>query len=93
MLAGLPPGTRFLDSQPLTGVIADRHLNSAEVTFPELAARNRAALTWSHPTDSRRAWPLNPRLAIAAYSDLAPWLSGYERIAETKATVLYRRRP
>lgn len=94
VLAGLPPGTRYLDSQPLTGVIADRHLNSAQATFPELAARNRAALTWSHPT-----WildglgPLNPRLAITAYPDLAPWLSGYECIAETKATILYRRRP
>ncbi|MCC6263924.1 MAG: glycosyltransferase family 39 protein [Bryobacterales bacterium] len=93
MLAALPPGTRFLDSQPLTGVIADRHLVSTHVTFPELAAANRAALTWSQPT-----WildglgPLNPRLAITAYSDLGPWLKSYERVAETKATVLYRRR-
>ncbi len=93
VLAVLPPATRFLDSQPLTGVIADRHLASAHVTFPELAAANRAALTWTQPT-----WildglgPLNPHLAITAYPDLGPWLSGYERVAETKATVLYRRR-
>lgn len=93
VLAGLAPGTRFLDSQPLTGVIADRHLKSSEVTFPELAASHRAALTWSRP-----AWiadglgPLNPSLAISAYPDLAEWLADYERVGETSATILYRRR-
>lgn len=93
VLADLPPATRFLDSQPLTGVIADRHLSSSEATFPELAAKHRAELTWSQPT-----WivdglgPLNPSLAITAYPDLAPWISNYERVAETKATVTYRRR-
>jgi hypothetical protein len=93
VLADLPPATRFLDSQPLTGVIADRHLSSSEATFPELAAKHRAILTWSQPT-----WivdglgPMNPRLAITAYPDLALWISNYERVAETKATVTYRLR-
>ncbi|MDZ7640127.1 MAG: glycosyltransferase family 39 protein [Bryobacterales bacterium] len=92
-LSGIPPGTRFLDSQPLTGVIADRHLHSSTPTFPELAATHRAALTWDSPT-----WivdglgPLNPQLAIAAQPGLAPWLRDYERAGETKTTILYRRR-
>lgn len=43
-LSGLAAGSRYLDSQPLSGVIADRHLFSEKVTFPELAAANRAAL-------------------------------------------------
>lgn len=93
VLAGLAPGTEYLDSQPLTGVIADRHLRSSEPTFRQLAASRRALLTWSKP-----AWiadglgPLNPDLAITAYPDLADWLAGYVRVGETQATVLYRRR-
>nr|MCU0227706.1 hypothetical protein [Bryobacterales bacterium] len=64
VLAGLPLGTPFLDSQPLTGVIADRHLERSDVSYPELAARNRRALTAMQPT-----WiadwlgALNPALA------------------------------
>lgn len=43
-LSGLAAGTRFLDSQPLDGVIADRHLISAKVTFPGVASTNRDML-------------------------------------------------
>ncbi|MBN9656935.1 MAG: hypothetical protein J0H49_02080 [Acidobacteria bacterium] len=43
-LSGLPAGTRFLDSQPLNGVIADRHLISAKVSFPQVASTNRDML-------------------------------------------------
>jgi len=43
-LSGMAAGSRFLDSQPLSGVIADRHLFSEKVTFPDVAAANRAEL-------------------------------------------------
>ncbi|MBV8820114.1 MAG: hypothetical protein JO022_17250, partial [Acidobacteriaceae bacterium] len=36
-LTRMKAATPFLDSQPLTGVIADRHLVSSEVTYPDLA--------------------------------------------------------
>jgi hypothetical protein len=89
----LPAGTRFLDSQPLTGVLADRHLTTSEPAAPELAAQNRRDLVKTAPT-----WivdglgPLNPKLAITAYPDLHDWLSGYEVVARTSYSIVYRRR-
>lgn len=89
----VPAGTRFLDSQPLTSVIADRHLVSSESAAPELAARNRRELVGTQPefiVDG--LGPLNPALAIGRYADLAEWLSQYREAARTKHTVIYRRR-
>jgi hypothetical protein len=88
----LPVVGKFLDSQLLTGVIADRHLTSTQATFPRLAAKNRQALVRLHPT-----WiidglgPLNRALAIDRYPDLEPWLrSRYTRWAQTANCVIYR---
>src|SRR5207253_158104 len=47
---GLTAATRFLDSQPVTGVPADRHLVDATPVTPELAAANRLELIRSRPT-------------------------------------------
>jgi hypothetical protein len=91
--SGLPAGTRFLDSQPLTGVIADRHLTSSIPTFPELAQSNRQELVRTSPifvVDG--LGPLNPRLAITMYADLKPWLDRYERVAKTQMSIIYRLR-
>jgi 4-amino-4-deoxy-L-arabinose transferase-like glycosyltransferase len=83
----------LLDSQLLTGVIADRHLVSAHVTFSKRAVENRARLVTEHPT-----WiidglgPLNPALAITQYPELASWLaSEYKRYGRTRFCVIYRR--
>lgn len=92
VLAGLPPGTRFLDSQPLTGVIADRHLTRSDVTFPELSAKHREELTKTRPV-----WivdglgGMNPRLAIDQFPELAAWLASYELVKSTEGgTRVYR---
>ena len=84
----------FLDSQPLTGVLADRHLTRSDVTFPELAARNRARLREFSPT-----WivdglgPYNGELAILNYPDLGAWfVSRYEKVGETAGSRVYRLR-
>src|SRR5262249_48194439 len=69
--SGLPAGTRFLDSQPLTGVLADRHLTESTVTAPTWAAENRRELTRAHPifvVDG--LGPYNPALAITNYPEL-----------------------
>lgn len=93
VLAAMPPGTRFLDSQALTGVIADRHLVSSQPSFRELAAANRQELVRDKPTwIADGLGPLNPDLAIGAYPDLAAWLGGYERVYSGKSVVLYRKR-
>lgn len=87
----MPAGTRFLDSQPLTGVLADRHLTSSRPVAPELAARNRRDLVATDPT-----WivdglgPLNPALAITNYPDLSDWLAGYRMVGRTPFSIIYR---
>jgi hypothetical protein len=90
----LPAAGRFLDSQLLTGVIADRHLTSTEPTFPAFAAGNRRKLASETP-----AWvadglgPLNPALAITRFPGLRKWLDrDYELIGKTATYVVYRRR-
>ena len=90
----LPAGSRFLDSQPLTGVIADRHLTSSVAAAPALAAANRRELTQSHPTFIVDGLgPYNPALAIDTYLDLHRWLSGYRLVARTQGCIIYQRIP
>jgi hypothetical protein len=88
----LAAATRFLDSQPLTGVPADRHLTqSAPVETIESQAR-RAELASSRPTfvvDGLGEY--NPRLALTGFADLRPWLAGYREVARTAGSVIYRR--
>lgn len=89
-------GTPFLDSQPLTGVLADRHLTQSRATFPALASANRQRLAALSPT-----WvvdglgPYNPALAITRYPDLTAWFARYQLHGETPGVRIYRlaRRP
>jgi len=91
VLAELPGGTPFLDSQPLTGVIADRHLATAQPVAPLLAARNRRRLIETQPTFiADGLGPYNPALAITQFEDLRAWLSQYELVGETRGTRIYR---
>ncbi|MDX2152787.1 MAG: hypothetical protein SFV54_18740 [Bryobacteraceae bacterium] len=92
-LTRMPAASRFLDSQPLTGVIADRHLTNSVPTAPELARQNRAELLRTKPhwiADGLA--PYNPNLAISSFPDLTAWLSHYQVAARTQGFVLYRRR-
>ena len=94
VFSGQAAATRYLDSQPLTGVLADRHLNSSEPTFPDLGRENRRALASTRPdfiVDG--LGPLNPSLAIHNYPDLREWLSHYEEAGRTSMSVVLRRRP
>ncbi|MGC8759101.1 MAG: hypothetical protein ACP5UT_00110 [Bryobacteraceae bacterium] len=90
-LAGLRAGTRYLDSQPLTGVLADRHLVSAEPAFPRWAEQNRRELLQG----PRPAWiadglgPYNPRLDARNF--LGPWMPGYRLEAVLPGYRIYRR--
>jgi hypothetical protein len=89
----LRAGSRFLDSQPLTGVIADRHLWSTDAAAPQWAARNREALTHTRPSFIVDGLgPINPALAIDRYADLQRWLACYDEIGRTaEARILARR--
>jgi hypothetical protein len=88
----LSAATMFLDSQPLTGVPADRHLSQSTPVETVEARRHRATLAASQPTfvaDGLSAY--NPRLAIAHYPDLGLWFTQYREVARTPQTVIYRR--
>jgi hypothetical protein len=89
-LSGLTAGSRFLDSQPLSGVIADRHLFSEKVTFPQVAAANRAELM----RGPRPAWiadGLGPYNALLDVRRVMPDLmEAYELAAETRGYRLWR---
>jgi hypothetical protein len=88
----LPAGTRFLDSQLLTGVLADRHLTQTHVSITE-AAQNRVELTSSHPAFIVDGLgPMNPSLAIDRYPELGSWLLGYEVVLRTPYSIVYERK-
>jgi len=87
----LPVASRMWESQPLTGVPADRHLRDASSVDPDWARQNRAELTRSSPSfivDGLSAY--NPRLNIANYDDLAGWFKRYCLAGRTGLTSIYR---
>jgi hypothetical protein len=88
----LPAATMYLDSQPLTGVPADRHLTQSEPIETGDAARRRAQLAASQPAIVVDGLgPYNPRLALDNFADLRAWLSGYHEVARAGQTIVYRR--
>jgi len=89
---GLPAATRFLDSQPLTGVPADRHLTQSQSLAPAEAREHRKELARSQPEwviDGLGAY--NPKLSILSFPDLHHWMSRYEQVGRSGASVVYRR--
>jgi hypothetical protein len=96
MLTRLPGGTPYLESQPLTGVFADRHLSSSKVNPGSIAPAqdHRARLARTRPAfvvDGLGRY--NPELAPGRYPDLAAWLRQYREIGRTNGTIIYRLTP
>jgi hypothetical protein len=91
--SGLPAGTRFLESQAISGVLADRHLSSSQAIAPEFVAPNRRELVASHPTwivDGLGSY--NPTLALDRQPYLTDWLAHYVAVARTNFSTIYRLR-
>jgi hypothetical protein len=87
----LPAATRFLESQPLSGVFADRHLFRTEAVATEFVRPLRQELLRSQPrfvVDGLGQY--NPGLALEAQEDLRAWLSQYRETARTDFTVIYK---
>lgn len=88
---GLPVASRMWESQPLTGVPADRHLRDSRSVDPDWARQNRAELLRSSPSiivDGLSAY--NPRLDIANYEDLGAWFKRYCLAGRSGLTTVYR---
>ena len=84
--------SRFWDSQPLTGVPADRHLSATDAIYSGPATANRRELTHSHPAfivDGLSRF--NPKLSPSAFPDLRPWMASYKLVDQTKLSLIYRR--
>lgn len=82
----------FWDSQPLTGVPADRHLYSTTVIYGGPAVHDRAQLIRSHPTFLVDGLSLlNPKLNPSVYPELRRWLGGYKLVARTELCLIYRK--
>jgi len=91
---GLPAATRYLDSQPLTGVPADRHLTQSTAVDTIGPRERRAELAGSSPSFIIDGLgPYNPQLAIAKYPDLRDWFAHYREVARSGQSVIYRRLP
>ena len=91
--SALPAATIYLDSQPLTGVPADRHLTQSAPVETRAPGERRTALAQAAPTfilDGLAAY--NPRLAIGEYPDLRAWLGNYREVGRTGGTVIYHRK-
>ncbi len=83
---------RFWDSQPLTGVPADRHLKVSTAIYGGPAATNRQQLTRSRPTFIVDGLGLlNPALAPSVYPELRPWLAHYKLVGRTDLSLIYRK--
>ena len=92
--SGLPAGTRFLESQSISGVLADRHLFSvAPIVAPEFTASNRRELLASRPTWVVDGLGLyNPPLALNQQREFTAWLAQYAEAGRTDFSILYRLR-
>ena len=84
--------SRYLDSQAMTGVPADRHLGvSTPVALPSTAEARRELARSSPDVIADGLSLYNPRLAMQNYPELRQWLSHYQEFARTRTTVLYKR--
>jgi hypothetical protein len=84
--------SRFSDSQPLTGVPADRHLSATNAIYSGPAIANRRELTRSRPTfivDGLSRF--NPKLSPGVFPELRRWMASYTLVDQTKLSVIYHR--
>jgi hypothetical protein len=91
--SGLPAGTRFLESQSISGLLADRHLFSNVAVAVDFIEPNRRELIASRPTwvvDGLGVY--NPAAAIANQPYLVEWLRQYKEVARTDFSILYHLR-
>jgi hypothetical protein len=86
VFSGLPAATRFLDSQPLTGVLADRHLTTSAGTMGDFAKKYIGTVgTPDIIVDG--LGPLNPDLAAKNFPALRT--DEFTVVGRTRASIVY----
>lgn len=89
--SGLRPASRFLESQAISGVLADRHLFRSDAVAPAFVAVQRQDLLKSRPDWIVDAvGPLNPAMEVAKW--LPEWMPEYREVARSRFSVIYRLR-
>jgi hypothetical protein len=89
---GLRPATRFLESQAMTGVPADRHLTQSTIVLTAGTHDAREELARSRPDVLIDGLSLyNPALSMDRYPELRAWLAGFREVARTKGSIVYIR--
>jgi hypothetical protein len=98
--SGLIPASKYLSSQPLTGVPADVHYFGEEyhyvldesVTHAARAelARELEQTRPEHIVDELGAF--NPELSIKSYPELREFMSGYKDVGMIERFIIYRRK-
>ena len=86
-----PVASRMWESQPLTGVPADRHLHDSRSVDPEWARLNRQELIRGSPSiivDGLSAY--NSGLDIVKFPDLQEWFQRYCQAGRAGGTAVYR---
>ena len=84
--------SKFWDSQPLTGVAADRHLGAREPVVNEETKAHLRVVEESRPTffvDGLGM--LNENLKPGRFVEMRELLSGYREVGRTRLSVIYRR--
>jgi hypothetical protein len=89
VFSGLPAATRFLDSQPLNGVLADRHLLTSKPTAADLAGKNVKELETSRRPEVvvDGLGLLNPELSAERFAALR--LDRYSVAGRTRMSIVY----
>jgi hypothetical protein len=86
VFSGLPAATRFLDSQPLNGVLADRHLTTSVATMDDFAKKYIGTVgTPEIIVDG--LGPSNPDLAADRFPALRT--DRFRVVGRTRASIIY----
>jgi hypothetical protein len=88
----LSPVSRFWDSQPLTGVAADRHLSAQEPVGNAATSGHLAEIEYSRPTFIVDGLgPLNEKLKPQNFVAMRELLRHYREVARTRLSIIYQR--
>ena len=92
VFSSLPAGTPFLDSQPVSGIFADRHLFSTHVSVQD-TEENVQRLVRTRPSFVVDGLGLlNHKLGIGEDVRLRSWLANYREAARTSKSIVYNLR-